>query len=723
MDGQTPEAPALTGLDKRIDALKEAGVLDGAGLLHEPGTGHFATASQREQVIAHADQILDRLDGSQVVDQGDLARQTQQAEREAARKKAVLRMARALTNGKISEYSAGPDYIKATGLSHENVQRLGFSGFADLADAGRAKNAERAERQARIAELTAKQAERNERKAAARAWRDELDANNAARDAGAKRVEGITYRLMLGHGGELGLKRNPELAEQLRKEAIARAKAEGHNVSDMEPRYYPVPDKTSKTAQDTVDALERFDAAMYGSQQSGTESDGRSLSATGIDAGIATSDANKGKSQQKGTMPTLSPEILERALEENERYDQLARELPAVQEGLSQAMQAYASVTAEQRNSHHGRIQGKGFMASARAFLRGLSKRRSDTKDALVAKRRDEYRMHLSELTGMVQEHYGITGKNAHIQVVYTQANWLVALEASIFDQRTKQANKSHLAQLNTFLATQWEGKSKLRKYAVVAALPFVAGAYLGLVAAAMPLAAPASIAAAIGVGYGGRKLGQAHARSVNKGRVNLMDTDAEVGKARNWLNGLFEQGLMAVSESGIDIAEYTEQRTTEEVLANQTRRHKIGAVAATAAGVGFAAGRIAGGLAFNHGSAPSGGEQADPGNGVTSGGEHSGIGGNAGVGGELHTTVTTYGDGFSTNNYPWDVANHYVGADNAMDTVSRAVHTINGQVAGSPYSLHHVGSNLEVYRHGHAMSAAAQQRFNGIMVQALKLQ
>ncbi|MCA9327261.1 hypothetical protein KDA14_01910, partial [Candidatus Saccharibacteria bacterium] len=205
---------------------------------------------------------FDELASSQIAaDEVDAARTEREQALSQARDAAVNSMAKALRRGKITEHSAGPDYIKATGLSHEDVMRLGFKGFAGLAEAGRERQAEQAERKAQRAELAAKQAAQEERNAAAVAWRAEIDAAKAGRDAAADRIEGISYKQKLENGGELGLKRNPDLAAELRQAAVAQAEAEGHDVSDEKPRYHHVrkPSATQLSEQaKTVEALKNF---------------------------------------------------------------------------------------------------------------------------------------------------------------------------------------------------------------------------------------------------------------------------------------------------------------------------------------------------------------------------------------------------------------------------------------------------------------------------------
>lgn len=229
------------------------------------GKDRFYEASPDGKLARISGAQFDELAGNQIAaDEAVAARAEREQELGQARDAAVSKMAKALKKGEITENSAGPDYIKATGLSHEEVMGLGFKGFAGLAEAGRERRAEQAERKARKAELAAKRAAQEERNAAAVAWRAEIDDAKAGRAAAAERIEGISYKQKLENGGELGLKRNPNLAKELRETAVAQAEAEGHDVSHEKPRYHhvhkPSAAQLSEQAK-TVEALKNFYAS------------------------------------------------------------------------------------------------------------------------------------------------------------------------------------------------------------------------------------------------------------------------------------------------------------------------------------------------------------------------------------------------------------------------------------------------------------------------------
>lgn len=404
----------------------------------------------------------------------------------------------------------------------------------------------------------------------------------------------------------------------------------------------------------------------------------------------------------------------------SEALNEALKEYVRVHAGLGEALNEYARISAEQRNGHHGRVEG----SRLKAFLHGLSKKRSDAMDAAVNEQRVWYKQRLDGMANLVRELYGIKGKDAnftgsnelftHAKVLQLRANQLVELEGAIFDYRATQAIESRFAGLNNFLAKSWHGHGKVRRTLVVAALPFAAGAAIGLAASALPAAA--SIALGAGVAYGGRKLGQEHARRVNKSTVHQLAKEAVVGQAARSAAATVQSELARRPESdinsNIDFTTITEAVTTAEVKQNQGRRSKIGRIAAVAAGLGYGAGKITGNLlSADHNTVPT--KQTGTG---------AGHGGQPGLVSPPAEATPTYGDGFSTNNLPWNVANHYVGPNEAMDTVSRAVDVINQQT-GAGYSLHNVAGNVQVYLDGHALNPAAQAHFNDMMVQLLKLQ
>lgn len=421
--------------------------------------------------------------------------------------------------------------------------------------------------------------------------------------------------------------------------------------------------------------------------------------------------------------------MLDQAYAENEKFDDLRTLIPAAVEVVEYRQNEYARVTAEQRLSHHGRVQGNGF----KAFLRGLSKSKSDAMDEKVQAEYGKYSRDLDVLAGYIEAFSDIRGKGKHYKdlasneaatlerVLAVRGDSEVMLEAAIRTHEAELAGGSKLAKANTFLAKRWNSKSKIRKYAFVAALPFVAGAGLGLAAAAVPLTLPASIAAGLGVTYGGRKLGQAHARGVMKGEVSLRDEEAAADGIFNRVQAEIGQARTA-NMKNVDLAQtITEEETTQAVKANQDRRQKIGGAAAAAAGVGFGLGRIAGNLLDLGNQA----QASTPNNN-----SHSRLGKNlAGTHNPPNPTTPppqpppqVYGDGFSAHHYPWDVANHYVGANDAMSTVNHGVDAVNNQVAGNPWSVHPVGNNQELFYRGRVANWEQIERFNKYMVQLLKL-
>jgi hypothetical protein len=163
--------------------------------------------------------------------------------------------------------AAGPDIRKATGLSHQDVLRLGFKSYTELENAAVDWKLE----QVAEAERAAKKAAADKREAD---YQAELQAHRDKRAAAAERVEKLSYAEKLKLGGEFALNRQPGLREKIRENAIAQAEEEGLSVGSMKPSEgYVVPRRSAAAeaeTQKTVDALKAFHA---GRQLSATESD------------------------------------------------------------------------------------------------------------------------------------------------------------------------------------------------------------------------------------------------------------------------------------------------------------------------------------------------------------------------------------------------------------------------------------------------------------------
>lgn len=159
------------------------------------------------------------------------------------------------------EFAAGPDIQKATGMTHQKVMEAGYSTYGDLEARALAWEAEQAAR-----EQTFTRTEIGAEKEAI--YQAEMNDYRMKRDAAKQRVEGISYRKKLQNGGEIGLKRNPDLAKKLHSEAVAEAAAEGFSVGHLEPRYYPVTEKPEAEARtaDLARMLREHDAEVLSAQ-------------------------------------------------------------------------------------------------------------------------------------------------------------------------------------------------------------------------------------------------------------------------------------------------------------------------------------------------------------------------------------------------------------------------------------------------------------------------
>ena len=229
-----------------ITALQEAGILDAQGRAHDTH-GHFVTTEHQREIIAHGNQILSGLNSEGIRHPGEVAREQAAAQRELARNEAMDRFNTAEKRGQVPEHAAGPDYRKATGLSHEDVQRLGLKSFSELATSARERKAQQEEaarlkkeasdaRHARLEKLLEQQRERNNRNAiaenAAGEWRKEADKLRDSRTPHAaalrEKLEGASYKERLEMGGEFGIQRAQQAAEGADKEHQSGTKRHVH---------------------------------------------------------------------------------------------------------------------------------------------------------------------------------------------------------------------------------------------------------------------------------------------------------------------------------------------------------------------------------------------------------------------------------------------------------------------------------------------------------------
>jgi len=163
--------------------------------------------------------------------------------------------------------AAAPDIRKATGLSFEDVQHLGYGSYAELENAAIDWKLEQTEKAERAAAKAAAEKREADYQAERQAYRDK-------RDAAAERVEKLSYAEKLKRGGEIGLRRQPGLAEDIRGAAIDQAEAEGHHVNTMRPSEgYVVPRRSAAAEAETARTVAALKAFHRGEQLSASESD------------------------------------------------------------------------------------------------------------------------------------------------------------------------------------------------------------------------------------------------------------------------------------------------------------------------------------------------------------------------------------------------------------------------------------------------------------------
>ncbi len=298
-------------VESTFSALQEVGVLDMKGRAHGPH-GKFVSPEQHQAIVDNAEVILGGLNSEGVRHPGEVAREKAEAERQVARGEVMDRFNTAEKRGQVPEHAAGPDYRKATGLNHEQVQQLGFKSFSELAtsarqrraeqeeaariksvasasrrahledllgkqrerndastrqrraeqeEAARIKSEESASRRARLEDLLGKQRERNERKAMTKQnaieWREEADKFRDARSPHTtvlrEKLERATYKERLEMGGELGIRRTQE---------AAKAADDKHRASETRHVHVAEPSEAAKESHAaTVAALRDFQKA------------------------------------------------------------------------------------------------------------------------------------------------------------------------------------------------------------------------------------------------------------------------------------------------------------------------------------------------------------------------------------------------------------------------------------------------------------------------------
>lgn len=292
---------------------------DAQGRAHRPN-GEMMSNYEREQIEAHQEQISEGLGGhetaelKQATDAADAEKAAEADMLQAHRTIAMKSVNDAVAAGEITEFSAGPDFIKATGLSHEDVQALGFNGFGELKSAASVYQAEQQTADAAALAEAEQSYDKTKRQEAAdthaKQWRAEIDEAKAARDqkeidrkeanldavvehgqavlardkaekAVEDRVEQLSYAEMLKRGGSVGQKRNPAQAAAVELAATERAKQEGFDMNNLpeipaapvlveapgpEPYAVPVNIEAEKRQAELAQLLRAHDAKVLGAQ-------------------------------------------------------------------------------------------------------------------------------------------------------------------------------------------------------------------------------------------------------------------------------------------------------------------------------------------------------------------------------------------------------------------------------------------------------------------------
>lgn len=399
---------------------------------------------------------------------------------------------------------------------------------------------------------------------------------------------------------------------------------------------------------------------------------------------------------------------------------------------LSQAENNYVQISAEMRQGHLGRIEGKGLRRWLATFASGISDKKSVEMDARVAEARKQYSEKLRSLQGAEAfnlEAEGNTSEEARIKLIDVTADKLIDLETAIFNRRTEMAEDQKMQALNRWLGKVWATRGRVAKGAVVAAPALVMGVAAGVVAGAVLTAPVAVIAAGAGVAYAGKKLGHAIDARANRSRVlnskaYLASIDHTDTSSRNYRSRAMANEVLA------DATEEVEERTTAEVRQSQKNRKIAGSVGAIAAGIGFGAGLRIGrtvSAATNSDVPASEGQsnQSNPwrgGNGVStpdsadtiSAPDRLVIDPNASVSGAEIPSV-------DPNQLPYDFLRSVV-PGNEMSTLSSALDPINA-AHSTNFQLISVGDTVQLYNGTHALNPAQQAEFNRWIFEWLQTQ
>ena len=194
--------------------------------------------------------------------------QEREAAQQAARLEAFPRVAEFMANPD-SEFAAGPDIRKATGLSHQDITvGLGYGSFSELkqdAAAWKQEQEANAAKEAALAENRAKEQAYQDQMNVHRQKRSEADQKVADLEAGKRPM---TYREKLLAGGERGVALLEASRAMSREDAIGSAALQGYSVGHLKAEKTHVHTNPAAEARQSEYAtkLKEFDAVVLAAQ-------------------------------------------------------------------------------------------------------------------------------------------------------------------------------------------------------------------------------------------------------------------------------------------------------------------------------------------------------------------------------------------------------------------------------------------------------------------------
>lgn len=196
------------------------------------------------------------------------AMQEREAALQAARLEVFPKVAEFMANPD-SEFAAGPDVRKATGLSHHDITiGLGYGSFSELKQDTAAW---KQEQEAKAAD----DAKRAENQAKEQAYQDEMNVHRQKRAEANQKVADfesgkrpMTYREKLLAGGERGVALLEKSRAMSREDAVGAAALEGYSVGHLKSEKTHVHSSPAAEARQSEHAakLKEFDAAVLSAQ-------------------------------------------------------------------------------------------------------------------------------------------------------------------------------------------------------------------------------------------------------------------------------------------------------------------------------------------------------------------------------------------------------------------------------------------------------------------------